>query len=117
MKMSLLIKNGNVVNPGGESGKLDILIEDGKIRRMEAGIDGKADREIDAAGCMVMPGFVDVHVHFRDPGQTWKEDIISGAEAAKHGGYTSVVMMASPQVSSASFSMTYWGLITSPSSA
>ena len=94
MKMSLLIKNGNVVNPGGESGKLDILIEDGKIRRMEAGIDGKADREIDAAGCMVMPGFVDVHVHFRDPGQTWKEDIISGAEAAKHGGYTSVVMMA-----------------------
>ncbi len=94
MNMSLLIKNGNVVNPGGESGKLDILIEEGKIRRMEAGITVQAERVIDAAGCMVMPGFVDVHVHFRDPGQTWKEDILSGAEAAKHGGYTSVVMMA-----------------------
>ncbi len=93
-KMSLLIKNGTVVNPGGESGRLDILAENGKICRMEAGITEEAERVIDAAGCLVMPGFVDVHVHFRDPGQTWKEDILSGAEAAKHGGYTSVVMMA-----------------------
>ncbi|MCR4640521.1 MAG: dihydroorotase [Lachnospiraceae bacterium] len=92
--MSLLIKNGTVVNPGGESGRLDILAENGKICRMEEGITEAADRVIDAAGCLVMPGFVDVHVHFRDPGQTWKEDILSGAEAAKHGGYTSVVMMA-----------------------
>lgn len=93
-KMSLLIKNGTVVNPGGESGRLDILAENGRICRMEEGITETADRVIDAAGFLVMPGFVDVHVHFRDPGQTWKEDIISGAEAAKHGGYTSVVMMA-----------------------
>ncbi len=94
MKMSILIKNGKVVNPGGAGGRQDILISDGKILRMEEGINAEADRVIDAAGAYVMPGFVDVHVHFRDPGQTWKEDIISGAEAAKRGGYTSVVMMA-----------------------
>ncbi|MCR5250026.1 MAG: dihydroorotase [Lachnospiraceae bacterium] len=90
----MLIKNGNVVNPAGVGGRLDVLIEDGKISRMgEMEPDG-TERVISASGMVVAPGFVDVHVHFRDPGQTRKEDIESGAAAAKRGGYTSVVMMA-----------------------
>ena len=94
MSEKLLIKNGKLVNPCGKSGKFDILVEDGKVtaiaeRGMLAG-----DNEIDAGGCIVAPGFVDVHSHFRDPGQTYKEDILTGAEAAKRGGYTSIVLMA-----------------------
>ncbi|MBP5675191.1 dihydroorotase [Candidatus Saccharibacteria bacterium] len=95
----MLIKNGTVVNPASPelSGKLDILVEDGRILAMEPGIPEKAvdvDEVLNVEGLYVSPGFVDVHVHFREPGQTWKEDIVTGAEAAKAGGYTSVVMMA-----------------------
>lgn len=92
--MKTLIKNGKVVNPAGESGALDILTCDGLILKMAENISDAADEVIDAKGCIVAPGFVDVHVHFRDPGQTHKEDIITGAAAAAAGGYTSVVMMA-----------------------
>lgn len=95
--MRLLVKNGRVVNPAGQDGAIDILIENGRIVAMEPTITDKivdVDYVIDARGLIITPGLVDVHVHFRDPGQTYKEDIITGAEAAKHGGYTSVVMMA-----------------------
>ena len=95
--MRLLVKNGRVVNPAGQDGALDVLIEDGRIVAMDQKISDKlidVDRVINANGLIVTPGLVDVHVHFRDPGQTHKEDILTGAEAAKHGGYTSVVMMA-----------------------
>jgi len=92
--MRILIKNGNLVNPAGPEGALDILVEDGKILQTAGNIEADAERVIDARGCIVAPGFVDVHVHFRDPGQTWKEDIYTGAAAAAAGGYTSVVMMA-----------------------
>ena len=92
--MRILIKNGKLVNPAGPEGVLDILVEDGKILQTAGNIEADAERVIDAGGCIVAPGFVDVHVHFRDPGQTWKEDIYTGAAAAAAGGYTSVVMMA-----------------------
>ena len=92
--MRILIKNGKLVNPAGPEGALDILVEDGKILQTAGNIEADAERVIDAGGCIVAPGFVDVHVHFRDPGQTWKEDIYTGAAAAAAGGYTSVVMMA-----------------------
>ena len=91
---TLLIQGGQVVNPAGDNGHLDILIEDGVIKRMEPLLFETADEVIDAGGCVVSPGFVDVHSHFRDPGQTHKEDILTGAAAAKRGGYTSIVMMA-----------------------
>ena len=91
---TLMIQGGRVVNPAGDNGHLDILIEDGVIKSMEPLMFETADEVIDAGGCVVSPGFVDVHSHFRDPGQTHKEDILTGAAAAKRGGYTSIVMMA-----------------------
>ncbi len=94
MMTKILVKNGNVVNPGGKSGKLDILIENGKISDISEGIISEDAQVIDAAGLTVSPGFVDVHSHFRDPGQTHKEDIFTGAASAAHGGYTSIVLMA-----------------------
>ena len=93
--MKLLIRNGRVVHPVTGTVELqDILAEDGKISLMEHGIAGEADRVIDAAGLMVAPGLVDMHVHLRDPGLTYKEDILTGCAAAARGGVTSVACMA-----------------------
>ena len=93
--MKLLIRNGRVVHPVTGTVELqDILAEDGKISLMERGIAGEADRVIDAAGLMVAPGLVDMHVHLRDPGLTYKEDILTGCAAAARGGVTSVACMA-----------------------
>lgn len=98
----LLIKNGFVADPAnGVAGKADVAIQDGKILKVSDSPSeiGSAllpqDCEvIDAKGCVVAPGLVDVHVHFRDPGFTHKEDIETGARAALKGGFTSVVLMA-----------------------
>lgn len=89
------IYNGYVVDPVNSlEGYYDIEIEDGKIKSV-ARSDGKVgDDGIDASGLTIVPGLCDVHVHFRDPGQTHKEDIYSGAKAALRGGFTEVVMMA-----------------------
>ncbi len=98
MSERMLIKNANVVNPAGKSGVMDIFIKDGLIEKMgpaeEIVTAEEGIRVIDATGLIVAPGLIDVHVHFRDPGQTHKEDIFTGAKAAAHGGFTSVVMMA-----------------------
>ncbi|MGT2754035.1 dihydroorotase [Streptococcus ovis] len=91
----LLIKNGRVVDPKSNTDKvLDILVSDGKIIKIAENIEEKEVQVIDATGLVVAPGLVDVHVHFREPGQTHKEDIHTGALAAAAGGVTSVVMMA-----------------------
>ncbi|MDE6747922.1 MAG: dihydroorotase [Lachnospiraceae bacterium] len=98
----LCIKNGYVIDPkSGLEGYRDILIKDGKIVEIEEqgkiSVDAQNERVeyiIDAGGKMVSPGLVDVHVHFRDPGFTYKEDIESGAAAAAKGGFTTVVLMA-----------------------
>ena len=94
IKMILLIKNGHVINPATETDEVaDILAEDGKVVKMEKNIKAKADRVIDAKGCYVMPGFIDMHVHLRDPGQEQKETIETGCNAAAHGGYTTILAM------------------------
>jgi dihydroorotase len=72
----------------------DVLVENGRISLMEHGLDCEADQVIDAAGLFVSPGLVDMHVHLRDPGLTYKEDIITGCAAAARGGVTSVACMA-----------------------
>ena len=93
--MKLLIKNGRVVHPVTGTVLLqDILAEDGRISLLERGLPPEADQVVDASGLMVAPGLVDMHVHFRDPGLTYKEDIISGCAAAARGGVTSVACMA-----------------------
>lgn len=71
----------------------DIMIEDEMIALIAEGITDTADQEIDAAGKFITPGFVDIHAHLRDPGQTYKEDIISGTESAAKGGFTTVCAM------------------------
>ena len=90
----LLIKNAHVIDPVTNTDDvLDILIDQGMI--IETGKCIERDCEvIDAEGLIAAPGLMDAHVHFRDPGQTWKEDIITGCEAAKKGGFTTVVCMA-----------------------
>ncbi|OFI47720.1 dihydroorotase [Floricoccus penangensis] len=91
----LLIKNGRLVNPASNfDGIADILVEDGKIKEIAENITAEADKVIEAGGLVVAPGLVDVHVHFREPGQTHKEDIHTGALSAARGGFTTVVMMA-----------------------
>lgn len=92
----LLIKDGYLIDPkSGREGKYDLLIEGDKITKIAENIPPEANcRVIDAQGLLVAPGLVDVHVHFREPGFTQKEDILTGAAAAAKGGFTSVVMMA-----------------------
>jgi dihydroorotase len=92
--MTILIKGGHVLNPAtGTDEVADVFIEDGKIAEIKAKSTRKADETIDAKGCYVMPGFIDMHVHFRDPGLVHKEDIYTGMQAAAHGGYTTVLAM------------------------
>lgn len=99
----ILIKNGYLIDPkSGRNGVYDILIQDNKIKRIDSFIMEMdlSDEERDdlqiiyADNMMIAPGLVDVHVHFRDPGFTYKEDITSGAKAAAKGGFTTVVLMA-----------------------
>lgn len=93
----LFLKNGYMIDPAsGTEGYRDILIEDDKITRiLQPGEDCSHDgEEIDLNGQCIIPGLVDVHVHFRDPGFTHKEDIYTGAQAAMRGGFTTVVLMA-----------------------
>ena len=90
--MKTVIKNATVVSPAdGLNGVCDILIEDGKIAAV--GNDLAAERVIDASGLTAVPGLVDMHVHLRDPGQTAKEDILTGCRAAAAGGVTSLLAM------------------------
>jgi len=92
--MLLLIKNGTVINPGDKTEqKADVLVEDSIIKKIAPGQSVKADRVVDAADCYVMPGFIDMHVHLRDPGMEEKETVETGLKAAVHGGFTTVVAM------------------------
>lgn len=92
----IILKNGTMTDPAtGFVGKKDIAISDGVIFAIEDEITpDKEDEVVDCTDKIIGPGLVDVHVHFRDPGFTYKEDIESGAKAAIKGGFTSVVLMA-----------------------
>lgn len=92
--MTILIKNGRILNPSENLDKImDIYVEDGVIKEKAENITREADRVIDAKNCYVMPGLIDLHVHFRDPGLTYKEDIETGSRAAAKGGFTTVCCM------------------------
>lgn len=92
--MTLLIKNGRVLDPNsGRDGIADILIEDGRIKKIAEQIEADGAEIIEANECLVMPGFIDLHVHLRDPGLTHKETLATGAAAAARGGYTTICAM------------------------
>ncbi|OGD22130.1 MAG: dihydroorotase [Candidatus Aminicenantes bacterium RBG_13_59_9] len=92
--MKLLIKNGRVVDPiSGTDDTLDVLITDGKISAVEARIQEPGVPIIDASRLIVAPGFIDMHVHVREPGQEKKEDILSASRAAAKGGFTTICAM------------------------
>jgi dihydroorotase len=93
MNSELLIKNGNVIDPAnGVNEKCDVLIVDGKIAEVGQ-IDKKVEKIIDATNKLVTPGLIDIHVHFREPGNEEEETISSGSAAAVAAGFTSVVCM------------------------
>ncbi|KXK41224.1 MAG: dihydroorotase, partial [Chlorobi bacterium OLB5] len=93
--MHLLLRNCQVISPAENiNGRFDILIVNGVINRM--GVIWQHVREViqyDLAGKIVVPGFFDMHVHFREPGQEYKEDISTGMLAAAYGGFTGVMTM------------------------
>ena len=94
--MKILIKKGRILNPSDQTDKVgDILVEDGVIKEIKEKIECKETPEkiIDAKGCYVMPGLIDLHVHLRDPGLTYKEDVVTGAKAGAKGGFTTILAM------------------------
>ncbi len=92
--MRRLIKYGKVIDPQNNySEEMDILIEKGIITKIEKDIKDNVDETLDATGCTIMPGLIDMHVHLRDPGFLEKETLHTGAQAALNGGFTSIVCM------------------------
>lgn len=92
--MKLLIKAGRVVDPSQNLDKvMDILVEDGKVVEIAPVIEAATATVVDAAGLVVTPGLIDLHIHLREPGLEAKEDIISGTQAAAAGGFTTVACM------------------------
>ena len=92
---SVLLQAGRVIDPANDRDETaDVLLSNGKIAAVGSGLDAPADAEvIDCVGQVVCPGLIDLHVHFREPGQTAKENIATGSAAAAMGGFTSVVCM------------------------
>ena len=90
----LLIRGGRVIDPANGVDKVaDVLIADGKIAAVGENLTDAEAKVYDAAGKVVAPGFIDMHCHLRDPGQEYKEDIVTGTRAAAHGGFTAVCCM------------------------
>ena len=91
---SLLIRSGRVIDPGRLDGPADLLVKDGKIAEIGRNLKAPAGTQVlDVSGKLVLPGFVDLHVHLREPGFEYKETIKTGAAAAAAGGFTSICCM------------------------
>ena len=91
--MKTLIKNGTLFNQNGELVKADLLIEGKYIKEIGTGLNGEQCEVIDAGGLLAVPGFIDVHVHLREPGGEKKETIATGSKAAARGGFTTICAM------------------------
>jgi dihydroorotase len=92
--MKILLKGGRVIDPVHNiDDTLDVLIEDGKIGNVSKSIEAAGAETIDVRGKLVVPGLIDIHVHLRDPGYEYKEDLVTGTRAAAAGGFTSVACM------------------------
>lgn len=94
MPASLLIRGGRLIDPSSRlDSKTDLLVENGRISQIGDGLKAKGAEVFDASGCLVTPGFIDLHTHLREPGREDKETIASGAIAAAAGGFTAVCAM------------------------
>src|SRR5882757_599867 len=110
---SLTIRAGYVIDPAQKlEGKYDVLLKDGRVAEVAAHgkLRGKADQSFNARGLIVAPGFIDAHVHLREPGQSHKETIASGTMAAAAGGFTSVCTMPNTNPVNDSAETTRWML-------
>jgi dihydroorotase len=108
---SLTIRNGYLIDPAQKlEGKYDLLLKDGQVAEVAAAgkLRGKADENLDARGLIVAPGFIDIHVHLREPGQSHKETVASGTRAAAAGGFTSVCAMPNTSPVNDSPEITRW---------
>ncbi len=108
---SLAIRNGLFIDPSQQlEGKYDLLLKDGRVAEVAAAgkLRGKADETFNARGLVVAPGFIDIHVHLREPGQSHKETIASGTMAAAAGGFTSVCAMPNTSPVNDSAEITRW---------
>ena len=97
---SLLIKGGRLIDPAAKiDAPMDLLLRDGRVAEIALPnkIRGNADAKFDARGLIVAPGFIDLHVHLREPGQSYKESVASGTAAAAAGGFTSICCMPNTQ--------------------
>ena len=97
---SLLIRNGHVIDPAAKiDAVMDVLLRDGHVAEVAppGKTKGTAHEKFDASGLIVAPGFIDIHVHLREPGQSYKESIATGTAAAAAGGFTSVCCMPNTQ--------------------
>src|SRR5258708_2332611 len=95
-RASLLIKGGHLIDPAAKiNAPMDVLLRDGRVAEVAPPnkIRGTAEEKFDARGLIVAPGFIDLHVHLREPGQSYKETIATGTAAAAAGGFTSVCTM------------------------
>ncbi len=91
----VLIRGGRILDPAANRDEPgDVLLVDGRIEAVDAGIESRGAELIDAEGAWIAPGFVDLHCHLREPGQEYKEDIASGGRSAVAGGFTAVACMA-----------------------
>src|SRR6202140_2443303 len=92
--MKTLVKGGRLVDPArGIDAQRDVLIENGFVARIGENLEAEGARIVDASNAIVAPGFIDMHVHLREPGQTHKETIATGTAAAVAGGFTAVACM------------------------
>jgi dihydroorotase len=107
--MSLLVRGGLVVDPAaGLESVLDVLLDGGRVARIGQGLSAEGAEILDAAGLVVFPGFIDIHVHLREPGFEAKESITSGTAAAAAGGFTAVCAMANTDPVNDHRSVTRW---------
>src|SRR6201999_2946750 len=107
----ILIRGGHLIDPAGSiDAPRDLLIENGRVAAVDAklNVDTQTVEVVDATGLVVPPGLVDIHVHLREPGQSYKETIASGTEAAAAGGFTSVAAMTNTVPVNDSADITQW---------
>jgi len=112
-KGSLAIRNGLLIDPAQQvEGRYDLLLKDGRVAEVASAgkLRGKSDESFNARGLVVAPGFIDIHVHLREPGQAHKETIASGTMAAAAGGFTSVCAMPNTSPVNDSSEITRWML-------